>query len=507
MNAATDRYQRLDLQLPRKKSKTGGRQQPHIFRALALYSALCVFLAVPAHGQQQPTSTPPDGNAPNQPADSSQSNSDTRQKPLPALRGLFVGADIETDNSGTAVPDTHALTGGETIGPGDLQRPRDVLDFAGHIGETADTGIVPGYVTSVTQLGGSVAFDQTWSRFHTTIVYDGAALLYNPHKIANQQSHTLGVSQDIEWQRWILRLRDDFVASPQATFSGFDTGGFGSGEVGMLATILPGLGPDETILTAYAMRVNEVGLAEVDYRLSRRSEITFAGSYGVLHFLSPGYIDSYEANGRAGYNYQLDPKDTIGFLYDYSLVGYSGLSEKVDSNLGQVTFGRKVLGRLSVSVTAGPQRIGLDNYGSTAQSQWAWSASAAATYVQRRTNYSVTFTRGLMAGAGVLLGAYGDTIIGGVTRQLSRTWTVAGTAGYARNSNVAAMDGANLFSNYYGTASLAHDLSRRLVVTLNYGFQKQDTAGICPVANCGFVGLRQIGGVTLDWHTQRIALN
>lgn len=470
---------------------------------------VCALFAAPSRGQQ-PTETTPDSTSSDQQAVPSQATPGDRPMPAPALRGLFVGPGEPVQDNSTATPDTHALTGGEAIGFGDLQRPRDVLDFAAHVAETADTGIVPGNVTSVSQLGGAVNFDQRWGRFHSTVVYNGAALEYYPSNVYNQQSHTVGVSQDIEWERWVVRLRNDFVASPQATFSGLDTGGFGVGQIGLLATILPGLAPNETIQTGYTMRLNEVGLGEVDYRLSRRATLTFSGSYGILHFLSPGYIDSHEANGRVGYNYALDAKNTLGFLYEYTLLGYNGLGQKVSSNLGQVTFGRRVVGRLAFAVAAGPERLELDNYASAVQSQWAWSAYALVTYAQRRTNYSVTFSRGLVGGAGVLLGAYGDLLTGTVSYQLARAWTASAGGGYARNNNVTAataQPNANLFSNYYGNANLTHNLNRHLVLALTYGVQKQNTVGVCPVANCGIVGLRQVGGFTLDWHTQKIALN
>jgi hypothetical protein len=489
------------------------------FQALATALMVCACLAAPLRGQQT-TGTTPDDAASSQ-TTSNQTSPDGRQMPLPAVRGLFVDSDTQPADSVAPAPDTHSLTGGEAIGMGDLKQPRDVLDFAAHAGETADTGIIPGQVTSVSQLGGALNFDRTWDRFHTGIVYDGAALVYDPNPFYNQQSyqqnqqpyqqsHTLGVSQDFEWARWIVRLRDDFVVSPQATFGGLDTGGFGSDQIGLLSTILPALAPSETILTGRVMRLNEAGLGEVDYRLSRRAELTFAAGYGALHFLNSGYIDSYETNGRVGYNYALDPKDMIGVVYDYTLVGYKGFAERVGGNLAQVIFGRRVLGRLAFEVAAGPQQLQFENYNSTVRSEWAVSAYALVTYTQRRTNYSVAFSRGLVGGEGVLLGAYGDLVTANVTRQLSRTWSVGASGGFARNNNVTAAAGqpsTNLFSNYYGNANLTHDLSRHLVLALTYGLQKQNTSGVCPVANCGLIGLRQVGGVVLDWHTQKLALN
>ena len=51
-----------------------------------------------------------------------------------------------------------------------------------------------------------------------------------------RQFHDLTVTQEMDWERWHLLLRDDFMASPGAAFTG--TGMGGPGLVAQFASIL-----------------------------------------------------------------------------------------------------------------------------------------------------------------------------------------------------------------------------------------------------------------------------
>ena len=91
--------------------------------------------------------------------------------------------------------------------------------------------------------------------------------------------------------------------------------------------------PDGSILTGQGDRLSDAILGEVDYRLSRRSTLTVGGSYGLLHFLTSGYIDSQNEAGQIGYGYQLDRKDTLGFVFYGDHFSFNGAGGSVTSTV------------------------------------------------------------------------------------------------------------------------------------------------------------------------------
>ena len=85
--------------------------------------------------------------------------------------------------------------------------------------------------------------------------------------------------------------------------------------------------PSESIQTGNAMRYRTRSWDKRNIRFSRRSAFTFSGSYGLLHFSDAGYISSQMLNVQAGYDYLLDPKNSIAILAGYGKIDYTGLAQ------------------------------------------------------------------------------------------------------------------------------------------------------------------------------------
>ena len=168
------------------------------------------------------------------------------------------------------------------------------------------------------------------------------------------------------------------MASPGAAFTGQGMGGPGlaSQFSSMLGTSLNSFGqqfqPSETINTGAAMRYRNSVLGQAEYSFSRRSAFTFSGSYGLLHFTGTGYFNSTMVNAQAGYDYLLDPSNSIAILASYGKIDYTGTGisstgtstigtgNSVQDYVGALAYGRKITGRLAFQVAAGPQEILFD---------------------------------------------------------------------------------------------------------------------------------------------------
>lgn len=491
-----------------------------LIRALALVGVLGALVA-PAWGQQGQQQGPEQSTggsgqnsgqegapaSPVQPVSPLEKDSAAHTMPVPAAHSGLAAYGSLNDGNDQVEPDTHTLSGGETFGLGSLFGFRRIFDPALYFSESADTGIVSGQINSVTSFGGSLALRQDWGPYRFTAVYRGARTFYRPNSLYDQTYHDLGLSQVIEAGRWTLRVRDDLTYAPQAIFGGLDTGGLGFSSLSnLLSYIQPTLAQGQTISTGRARRLGNTILGEADYALSRRTTLTFTGSYGLLHFLDPGYIDSHEINGRLGYDYALSPKDTISFIYGYDRTVFGTNSGIIDANNAQMAFGRRVTGRLAFQVAAGPQLLSFHNFSAPLARKLSWNLSSGLTYAFRRTGYSLSYSRGLTSGSGVVYGAETNVITASMNHAFTRFWSGTVDGGYALNSSLATNASTGRYNYWFGGVNLGRQVGRHLQIDLSYEFQQQTTSNaICQVASCGSTGLRQVFGITVQWHPWMIA--
>jgi hypothetical protein len=414
---------------------------------------------------------------------------DIRQLPVPGARDLALEPSPLDSRQPQAQADTHTLSSIEMLGVGSLGVVRSFLDPSFHFSQTVDTGIIPGARDSATSMGMNLTFNRHGNRSTLTGSYNGAHVFYYPNSLYNNTYHNLAVSEEIRWARWVLRLRNDLLISPETSFGASEGGGT---TVQQFSTTV-----NDTILTQRAKRLNDTAAVELDYFLSRRSTMTFAGSYITLHFTDPGFINSHGVTGRIGYDYAIAPKDFIGLIYNHTHTAFSAGAPALETDAVQLAYGRKVTGRLAFQVSAGPQ---LQRSGSIQILNWG--LSTAATYQTRRTQYAFSYMYGTSAGSGVLAGSQNQTVAGSVRYALSRLWSASFGGGYAFNQALTPVKGiSDSFGNWYGTASVAREIGRHLQFSVDYRYQQQAAGtGLCPISACGSTQSRQVLGIAVEWH-------
>ena len=153
--------------------------------------------------------------------------------------------------------------------------------------------------------------------------------------------------------------------------------------------------PSETINTGAAMRYRNSILGQAEYSISRRSAITFSGSYGLLDFTTHGYFSSTMVNAQAGYDYLLDPSNSIAILASYGKINYTGTGTATIGNgvsttdyLGALAYGRKITGRLAFQIAAGPQENYFAGPGGVGNFHVLFaSVNSSLSYQRRRTGF------------------------------------------------------------------------------------------------------------------------
>jgi hypothetical protein len=500
----------------------------------AKFWALAVALAVwvgPGYAQDQKQDSqqaqPAEPLAPIQPVNSSPTNSNLgpgyAKRPAPAARGVSSPFDAPYDPS-QVTPDTNTLAGAEIFTVGSLGRARNTFDPSitiSQIGQHSPTtpgSLPPGVIvqtgwSAISLVNGSLVFNRTWSRYHFTTLYNGGEVFNFGSNSSYFPNHDLVVTQEANFARWRLLLRDDFMAAPGAAFTGSGMGGpglvaqFSSMLGASLNSFAQAFIPSETIDTGnYAMRYRNAVLGQAEYLLTRRSTVTFAGSYGTLHFSNAGFISSQMVNAQAGYDYQLDSVNSIGILASYGKIDYTGTKISTTDYMAALAYGRKITGRMAFQIAAGPQQIHSTVSAGSFDRPFV-SVLSALTYDRRRSGVALSYQRGLTGGSGVLLGATGDTVSASGHYLFTRFWTGSVNGGYALNRGlVPAGAPSPKFSYWYTGANLGRQLGRQAQVNFNYGLQKQNSPTVCPVPSCGQAGFLHTVAMSFKWHLLRTGL-
>jgi hypothetical protein len=439
-------------------------------------------------------------------------------KSVASSQGVSVSKSGLPDSIQQSTPDTHALTGDELYGLGSTGRAHDLLDPSLFVIETGSEGgytSTNGQIASFTSVGGSLSLTHLWSHSTLLAAYDGTRNFNSVQNAASSNSNyqSMGISNVFDAGRWTLRIRNDFTYSPQSPYGNSNLGGPGlNGQVGSSGTlgdVSPDLGSAQTIQTGQADRVGDTGLAEIDYSFTRRAQFTLSGGYGLLKFLQPGYLDSHDIIGKAGYSYSVNAKDTWGLTAAYDRTAFSVGTALQNSQFG-LAYGRKVTGRLAFQSSGGATLIHYVNFAPPLRHAWNWTAAVSMAYDLRRNGYNVSYSRGVTNGSGVLAGATTHNFGGAYNHRFSRFTSGTINGGYTlSNSLVQSATLANSYKTWYAGAALSRQFGHHISANLNYGAQEQiQGAGLCPVASCATSNnLRHTFGFSASWHPRPLQID
>src|SRR4029077_2578459 len=262
-------------------------------------------------------------------------------------RGVTTTYNPQQYDPSQVTPDQNTLAGATPFTLGSMQHTSNIFDPAISISQLGET--LPGttgktILAGISIASGSLNFTRNWSEYHFSTLYNGgetfnigfgAAGATSGVNSPHYQFHDLIVSQEADWARWHVIVRDDFAASPGAAFTGQGMGGpglaseFSSVLNTSLSSFSQAFQPAETINTGTDMASRNSILGQLEYSFSRRSALTLSGSYGLLQFTGTGYFKSTLENAQAGYDFLLDPSDSIAILGNYGRINYSGTVNSV----------------------------------------------------------------------------------------------------------------------------------------------------------------------------------
>jgi hypothetical protein len=451
--------------------------------------------------------------------DQSPSNPNQPEAPIPAYHSPLAGAadnGQSDENSPDITPDTHSLSGAQTLTLGSpFARTYWQPSFSFSGAADSNPVVTHGGGDSWTgwmSLSGSIDVHRVSGNNTLDLNYVTGGMIPAGGAGGSGIVQELSATDAIAFRRWNLSLIEQVSYLPP---SGFGLGGLGTTGVGGIGTppLDPGLGTGQTLLAALGQSLSSSSDVEVDAKLTNRTSLTFVGGYSLLRFLDTSTLDYGSVNARAGYNYQWTRKDTLSVSYTYSAYHYSNFNQSINSQAVQVSYGRRLTGRMALQASAGPQFASFTMpipTGSTSpassETQLYWTANASLSYQLRRTSLTGSYFHGVSGGSGVLAGAITDTASGSLSRQITRTLSGSITGGYSRNHGVALITvppttTAQTYDYWSGGGSLSRSWGRSLSLNLSYQMQYQTSGvGFCVGVTCGTSYFRNIISVGVGWH-------
>jgi hypothetical protein len=445
-------------------------------------------------------------------------------QPIPAIRSPLASAagnnsDLYPDQQ-KLEPDTNPLAGVQDLSLGQMPMTRNNWQphadlFVGATSNPLESKGNSGWSPWNYVLGG-VDLHLLSGVQHLFVNYTGGGI-FTGGQGGNAVYQALNLADQFKLRRFTLTFLDQFSYSPEASLG---AGGFGdlNGSLGLGSSFVPSQG----ILTAREQNVNNSFLTQLDARLSGRSSLTFAGGYSLLRYsnsANPGYGDILF---RGGYNYQMTRKDTIALIYQFTDFHYSNFDQSINLNTMQVSYGRRVTGRLAFQIASGPQfarfqtpitssvgGVGSGSPTAGPTTQVYWSLDSSLQYGFNRMNVGAHYSHGVNGGGGVLAGSVADIVDGSVERQWTRTLKASGTLGYTRNSGLGVAGNATpthqAYDYWFAGVGISHPWGRELSLQGSYHLQYQNSnSSFCVGVTCGNSIIVHQFSFGVDWRRQPI---
>ena len=467
--------------------------------------SLALALAAGARAQQQQQSQTQ--------SQQPQQSQEQPAQPIPAyhspLAGLSNGSD-EATSSSDLQPDQRPLSGVQDLALG-ISRPEhsfwepNAVVYSTVDSDPLSSSTETGWVTYTTLLAG-IDIHKMSQNSDLTVSYLGGGMISNDPGVGNSVTQELQLGETLNLNRSTLSFFEQTSYAPEMSFGGGAAGlTLPGGNLGLQTGFLP----DESILTTRGQRISSTSIGQWNYNLTPRSSLTFVGGYSLLHFFGTDLLNFGDVIFQGGYNYQLTRADTIAVLYNFNADRFTG-NQSIDDNKVNISYGRRVTGRLAFQIAAGPEvaSLRLNNTGTgggttttTAVTRAYWSMTSGLSYQMRRAQLAASYYHGVNGGSGVLAGAVGDSVSGTASTVFSRTMNGGVNGGFARNGSVTASGPSNqVFDYWFGGANLNRSWGRALNLGLSYQFQHQTSNGsFCIGPTCGNYLTRHMIIVSLSW--------
>ena len=356
-----------------------------------------------------------------------------------------------------------------------------------------------GDVYAQTSLSGDLAYSSRSEVHPLSLVYTGGFQFADRSDLSTDYYQSFAISQAYLTRSWVFNVSDVVSYLPQSPTVGL-SGIPGTGDVG-LDPVQNGLEPSQSILSIGNSRLSNSVSGGAERRLDAFTSVSAGASYGILHFLGNGGLDSSQLSGDASINRRLNGRSSASLSASYGTFDYSSLGQgaSFDTRGLSVSYQRQISRSLSGSVSGGPEWISSSST-LAIPSRLTFTAGAGLSYVVRLYRASISYTRGINGGAGVQPGGISDSVIASIQRPFGTAWSASANIGYARTQGLSdastpaslALVGLTSSGNYdsvFAGGQVSRRLSRSLSAYASYTAlnQSYSQSVASPVALNGIV--------------------
>jgi hypothetical protein len=446
---------------------------------------------------------------------------DNAAPPKPAMATGVLSSASRGDDS-TAVPDTpdvRPVSGVQNVSLGSQSGSHSFL--LPSLGVTTTMQINPYQASqssapsliSTSYISGRLGINKISGHSELLVDYLAGGGFSNYSDEGNSVIQSLDFSETLRWGRWSQTFGEQFNYLPGSSFNfgglgGLSNLGVGLGNAGSTPDFRQDLLPQQGIRTTGA-RLSSATMAQTTYALGYRSSLAFSGTYGLLDFFGNGLQDSSTLSASAGYNYLLSPLNSMSVGYSYGRVMLSNSVFGIENHSVQLGVARRITGRLSFQVGAGPD---LQLYTSPIAGPsrlLAWAAHSGLNYQVGHVNMGFEYSHSLGGGSGVLPGAEADTFSGHVGRSFGH-WQTSISTGYSSSQaleQTLGISNAPRLHAWFAGVQASRSFTHFGGMFASYNVAGQSNlAGICSAAACAQNNVIQTVSIGYNWGFRPIAL-
>ena len=392
-------------------------------------------------------------------------------------------------------PDTTPLTGvlNPTLGSPEIQHSYWVpgIQWSSSIQSSSYNQTSSNGWLANNYLVGNLSLLKVWSGSQLSLNYSGGGFFSTDSTQGSGSYQQMAASQTFQWRRVQIQLLDQFSYLPQTSLGfGGGTGLSTPGTGGSTGPVIPGMGnnylPNQSIYSAVGPRYSNASVVQLTYAVSPRGSLTMSGSYGFLNFTQAGNVDNQSVTATIGYNYLLNPKDTLGAFYRFSGYHFSGQPDAYGNHSVNLAYGRKLTGRLALQMYGGPSFT--TSRVSTNGDTMSYGINVGASLVLGIHNggFSLGYNHGISGGSGVLTGSSVDQLTVSANHKLGRVWSGQVNIGYAHNTPIQGFGPS--ISEAYNTWNFGGGVNRQFGQNTSFGIAYNATLSSYSSSGCTGTG-------------------
>jgi hypothetical protein len=323
----------------------------------------------------------------------------------------------------------------------------------------------------------TIQIDQTRPRLHWNLAYAPGFTFYQRNSGRDEADQNVAFSFRYRLSPHVTMFLSDAFQKSSSAFNQPDQGvGAVSGSV---------QGATFSVIAPVADRLTNNGTAGIEYQFAANTMVGANGTFTNLHYPNPSEVAGsdpalltglYDDSSRAAsafFSQRISRKHYFGVNYQYQkLLSYpTGITSAIDTETHAILFFYTLYASpaLSLSFFGGPQNSHTDYPGLSTSQSWYPAAGASVNWQARQTAASVSYSRMITGGGGLIGAAQADTASASFRQQLNKRLSASVAALYSNRNVLTASPLPNTNGHSIsGSVSLQQQMGEHLNLRAGY---------------------------------------